>query len=156
MSAVDPIFDSFPHLGFETGDAPEQRCQFVFTRSDPKPNDWDGDRTISSDRVPGSNRTLSMDMGAEPLTLTTSLMFVDAGMYQRFRAMRVDPVTKKLIPGTLRMNAAYTMWPGRTLQILNRLYTEFDNVLIRSIAGQTFDLTKHVHCTVVFEREDLS
>ena len=149
MTSLDWMFDDYPFLGFETGAAPAQRCTFIFTRTDAKPPDWTGDRTISGDRVPGSNRTLSMDMGAEPLTLTTGLMFVDAAMYQRFRAMRKTA-------GTLRMNAGYTMWPGRTVQIIDRLYTEFDAVLIVSIADPTFDLAKHVHCTAVFQREDPS
>jgi len=148
VSDKDPIFDDFPELGFETGEgATKQRCQFVFTRTDAKPNDWTGNDVIVEDKIPGGERTLRQNIGSELLTLTTGLMFRDAEMYHRFRQMRRSA-------GTLRMNAAWTMWPSRTVQMIDHLYTEFDNVSVRSIDDPTFDLSKSVHCTVVFTRQD--
>ncbi|MGB3329287.1 MAG: hypothetical protein WBA46_10060 [Thermomicrobiales bacterium] len=148
-----PIFDAFPHIGWETGPSDAEKVYFVFVRNDAKPVDWQGGRTIISDRIPGGPRSLTMDLGAKPLLLETSLLFADAATFQKFWRLCDRP-------GLLRMNADWTVWPGRAptpVPIVGRDYVEFPGVVVVSLPSRvTFDVYGAVHCDVTFQREDTS
>lgn len=121
---------------------------FVMIRSNAQPNDWQGGRKLVQDDIPGSGRVLTQDLGPQPLTLATGLVFANRAMFQRF--WQVQNQT-----GTLRMNADWTMHePDRTTHFHGVDYAEFDNVIITSVSGLTFDLAKRPQCDVVFQRED--
>lgn len=147
----DPIFDKYPHLGWEVGPSDAEKVYFVFSRREAEPIDWQGGIDLVSDRIPGSNRTLYMDMGAQPLRLETRLIFPNKAAFRKFwRLSRT--------PGLLRMNAAYTVWPGRTpnpVRIAGRDYVEFPDTIVTELPTEaTPDLKGGVHCAVTFERRD--
>jgi len=153
MSTFGPhwAFDTFPHLGWETGGTDDEKVYFLFVRADARPVDWQGGRDIIADRVPGGPRTLYQDLGAQPLRLATSLMFQDAAAFQKFWGLCDRP-------GLLRMNADFTVWPGQAptpVRIAGRDYVEYEDVVVAALPSNvTFDLSGCVHCDVTFERED--
>lgn len=146
----DRIFNKTNAIGFITGTEPSDYSYFLFanSRRGGMP-DWQTSRTRIADRVPGSNRTLRQDMGAEPMRLEAELLFRDDAAFMRFMANRTKV-------GTLRMNRRYTVWPAdREVQINGHVYAEFDNVYVVSDpSGIRTDFRRATICRVVFEREE--
>lgn len=140
------IFRSRHRMGFVVG---ETFAPFRMAREDERPPDWQGGPDITSDRIPGSTRTLHQDLGALELTLTTNLMFRDA----RARATFWSLIRST---GELWMDAARTMWPpDREWHEGGIDYAIFDNVLVLATGAPTFDLRGvPMLAEVVFGRED--
>lgn len=147
----DPIFGDHPLRGWEVGPSDAEKVYFAFSRTDAEPVDWQGERDIPSRRIPGSNRTLYQDMGAQPLRLATRIILPNEAAYRKFWGL-CDRT------GLLRMNADYSVWPGRApnpVRIAGQDYVEFPDVVVAVWPSKmTFDARGAVHCDVTFERED--
>lgn len=143
--SASAIFHRAPLIGFTVGST---FVPFVMTRDGPRPNDWGGGRKRVTDEIAGSSRVLTQDLGAGPLRLSSGLLFRNRSTFQQFWAL-IDS------PGTLRMNAEWTVWtPDRTRHEGGVDYAEFDDVEVAEVGAPTFDLGKRPQVDVVFQRRD--
>lgn len=85
------LLDKYPHLGWEVGPSDAEKVYFVFSPGGRADRLAGRGIDLVSDRIPGSNRTLYMDMGAQPLRLETRLIFPNKAAFRKFWRLSRTP-----------------------------------------------------------------
>lgn len=107
--------------------------------------DWAIRLNRVTDRIPGSNRSVTQILGVEPAVLTLPVEFDDRDHYRRCLALlgKTD---------TLTLLAGFTSAEGDREYLHGREYEHFANTLLDEVDRQAFMVDGSINATLVFRR----